>query len=75
MELFTNTFLTSHIISMTADNVLTSGLFNAAIFYIAQYVCYAVFYLLRASMACSNFALLRNYSMYILKLQNGINYY
>jgi len=32
---------------------------------------YAVFYLLRASMACSNFALLRNYSMYRLKLQNG----
>ena len=46
MELFTNTFLTSHIISMTADNVLSSGLFNSAIFYIAQYVCYALFYLL-----------------------------
>ena len=46
MELFTNTFLTSHIISMTADNVLSSGLFNSAIFYIAQYICYALFYLL-----------------------------
>lgn len=45
MELFTNTFLTSHIISMTADNVLTGGLYNAAIFYIAQYICYALFYL------------------------------
>lgn len=44
MELFTNTFLTSHIISITAENVLSEGLFNSAIFYIAQYVCYAVFY-------------------------------
>ena len=44
MELFTNTFLTSHIISITAENVLSEGLFNSAIFYIAQYVLYAVFY-------------------------------
>ena len=44
MELFTNTFLTSHIISITAENVLSEGLFNSAIFYISQYVCYALFY-------------------------------
>lgn len=43
-ELFTNTFLTSHIVSITADNVLGSGLFNSAIFYISQYLCYALFY-------------------------------
>ena len=42
MELFINTFLTSHIISMTSDNVLGSGLYNSALFYIAQYVFYAV---------------------------------
>ncbi len=46
MELFTNTFLTSHIISITADNILGSGLFNSAIFYISQYICYAIFYFL-----------------------------
>lgn len=44
MELFINTFLTSHIISITSDNVLGSGLYNAALFYIAQYVFYALFY-------------------------------
>lgn len=44
MELFTNTFLTSHIVSITADNVLGSGLFNAAVFYISQYIFYALFY-------------------------------
>ena len=32
---------------------------------------YSVFYLLRASMACHGFALLRNYSMYRLKLKAG----
>ena len=47
MELFTNTFLTSHIItSITSDNVLGAGLFNSAIFYISQYVFYAVVYVL-----------------------------
>ena len=45
MELFTNTFLTSHIItSITSDNVLGAGLYNSAIFYIAQYVFYALIY-------------------------------
>lgn len=44
MELFINTFLTSHIISMTSDNVLGSGLYNSALFYIAQYVFYALVY-------------------------------
>ena len=46
MELFTNTFLTSHIISMTSDNIFGGGLFNAALFYAMQYIFYGLFYFL-----------------------------
>ena len=44
LELFTSTFLTSHIISLSPDNIFGSGLFNVAILYISQYVAYIVIY-------------------------------
>lgn len=46
LELFTSTFLTSHIVSLTPDNMLGDGLFNVGLFYISQFSVYAVFYLL-----------------------------
>lgn len=44
LELFTSTFLTSHIISLSPDNIFGSGLFNVAILYISQYVAYILVY-------------------------------
>ncbi len=44
LELFTSTFLTSHIISLNPDNIFGSGLFNVAILYISQYVAYIIIY-------------------------------
>lgn len=44
LELFTSTFLTSHIISLNPDNIFGSGLFNVAILYISQYVAYILIY-------------------------------
>ena len=44
LEIFTNTFLTSHIISLSPDNIFGSGLFNVAILYISQYVAYIIVY-------------------------------
>ena len=44
LELFTSTFLTSHIISLSPDNIFGSGLFNVAILYISQYVAYILIY-------------------------------
>lgn len=44
LELFTSTFLTSHIISLDPENIFGSGLFNVAILYISQYVAYIVIY-------------------------------
>lgn len=46
LELFTSTFLTSHIVSLTPDNMLGEGLFNIGLFYISEFFIYAVFYLL-----------------------------
>lgn len=46
LELFTSTFLTSHIVSLTPDNMLGDGLFNIGLFYISEFFIYAVFYLL-----------------------------
>lgn len=46
LELFTSTFLTSHIISLTPDNMLGDGLFNVGLFFISQFSVYAVCYLL-----------------------------
>ncbi len=44
LELFTSTFLTSHIISLDPDNIFGTGLFNVAILYISQYVAYIIVY-------------------------------
>lgn len=44
LELFTSTFLTSHIISLDPDNIFGTGLFNVAILYISQYVAYIIIY-------------------------------
>ena len=44
LELFTSTFLTSHIISLSPDNIFGSGLFNVALLYISQYVAYILVY-------------------------------
>ena len=44
LELFTSTFLTSHIISLSPDNIFGSGLLNVAILYISQYVAYILVY-------------------------------
>ena len=44
LELFTSTFLTSHIISLDPENIFGSGLFNVAILYISQYIAYILVY-------------------------------
>lgn len=44
LELFTSTFLTSHIISLDPDNIFGTGLFNVAILFISQYVAYIIVY-------------------------------
>ena len=44
LELFTSTFLTSHIISLNPDNIFGSGLFNVAILFISQYIAYIIIY-------------------------------
>jgi hypothetical protein len=44
LELFTSTFLTSHIISLNPDNIFGSGLFNVAILFISQYVAHIIVY-------------------------------
>lgn len=44
LELFTSTFLTSHILSFSADNVLGTGLLNVGLFFVAEFTVYAVLY-------------------------------
>ncbi len=44
LELFTSTFLTSHIIALSPENIFGSGLFNVAILYISQYIAYILVY-------------------------------
>ena len=44
LELFTSTFLTSHIISLSPDNIFGSGLFNVALLYISLYIAYILVY-------------------------------
>lgn len=48
LELFTSTFLTSHIISLSPNNIFGSGLFNVAILYISQYVAYMIVYVINS---------------------------
>ena len=45
LEIFTSTFLTSHIVSINPDNVLGTGLLNIGIFYISQFLVYSFIYL------------------------------
>ena len=44
IELFTSTFLTSYILSITPDNVLGSGIINIGIFYISWFTVYTILY-------------------------------
>lgn len=44
LELFTSTFLTSYIISMTPDNILGQGLMNVGLFYVSWFSVYIVLY-------------------------------
>ena len=48
LELFTSTFLTSHIIALSPENIFGSGLFNVAILYISQYVAYILIYVINS---------------------------
>ncbi len=44
LELFISTFLTSHILSFSADNVLGTGLLNVGLFFVAEFAVYAILY-------------------------------
>lgn len=44
LELFTNTFLTSYIISLTPDSILGKGLINVGLFYVSWFAVYAILY-------------------------------
>lgn len=44
LELFTSTFLTSHIVSLNPETALSTGLVNIGIFYISQFFVYGVLY-------------------------------
>ncbi len=46
LELFTTTFLTSHILSLSPDNIWGDGLLNIGIFYVSQYIVFFAVYLL-----------------------------
>lgn len=48
LELFTSTFLTSHIIALNPDNIFGSGLFNVAMLYISQYIAYILVYIINS---------------------------
>ncbi len=44
LDLFTSTFLTSHILSLSPDNIFGTGLLNIGIFYFSQYVVFFLVY-------------------------------
>lgn len=44
--LFTSTFLVSYIISINAENSLSSSLFTISLFYVSEYVVFGIFYFL-----------------------------
>ena len=48
LELFTSTFLTSHIIALNPDNIFGSGLINVAVLYISQYIAYILVYIINS---------------------------
>ena len=45
LELFTTTFLTSHIISVDPNDIFGAGIFNIGLFYIAKFLTYIIIYL------------------------------
>ena len=45
LELFTTTFLTSHIISVDPNDIFGVGIFNIGLFYIAKFLTYILIYL------------------------------
>ncbi len=45
LELFTTTFLTSHIISVDPNDIFGAGIFNIGLFHIAKFVTYIIIYL------------------------------
>ena len=51
LELFTSTFLTSHIVSVDPNDVLGSGLFNIGLFYISQFTVYSILYFVNSHFA------------------------
>ena len=44
LSTFTTTFLTSHIVNLTPDNVLGQGVFNIGVMYCSQFIAYIVIY-------------------------------
>ena len=44
LDLFTSTFLTSHILSLSPDNIFGTGLLNIGIFYVSQYIVFFLVY-------------------------------
>lgn len=47
LEIFTNTFLTSYIVSLNNDNILSGGLFDVGLLFISQFFVYiSIYYLL-----------------------------
>lgn len=44
LEVFTSTFLTSHILSFSSDNILGTGLLNVGLFFVSQFLTYAILY-------------------------------
>ena len=48
LELFTSTFLTSHIIALNPENIFGSGLVNVAVLYISQYIAYILVYIINS---------------------------
>ena len=45
LELFTTTFLTSHIISVDPNDIFGAGLINIGLFFIAEFITYIIIYL------------------------------
>lgn len=44
IELFTSTFMTSHILSLNPETALSSGVYNIGLFYISEYIIYCLLY-------------------------------
>ena len=44
LTIFTTTFLTSHILTLTPDNIMGQGVLNVGILYLSQYIVYILTY-------------------------------